>query len=102
MKLRLSSFLYLALLLQTCPLIFVNAAEPTLKVTDKEPPKELAAQLKEQQLKSQVVTFRVDMTLWERIDEYATKLAMKRSDAVKRLVEKGLEADPITQRSGEI
>jgi len=66
------------------------------------PPKEIAAQLREQQLKSQVVTFRVDMTLWERIDDYATKLSMKRSDAVKRLVEKGLEADPITMHSGEI
>jgi len=54
MKLRLNSFLYLALLLQTCALIFVNAAEPTLKVTDKEPPKELAAAIREK-MQSKVI-----------------------------------------------
>jgi predicted DNA-binding protein len=31
------------------------------------------------------------MALWERINEFATKVGHKRSDAVKQLVEKGLE-----------
>lgn len=55
-------------------------------------PKELAQQLKEEQLKSQIITFRVDTRLWERIDEYASRLRVKRSDAVKQLVERALES----------
>lgn len=57
-------------------------------------PKDLVVNLQEQERKTQVLAFRLDISLWERIDEYATRVGLKRSEAVKRLVEKALEVEP--------
>ena len=54
------------------------------------PPKELAEQLREEELKTQTLAFRVDRSLWQKIDTYAMSIGAKRGEAVKRLVEMSL------------